>query len=251
MVGYVARVDLNAPGIGFSVTGRARNWGTQVGDETNGFFRVETERETTLDFMSRLRAAERDVDIAVNVTGWGPWPTPPTPEGAAFADPVSWVVSDGVEVSAPKDDRSCLVVRKDGTVSILEKQGQDKGEQIVFALGAHLIMRNGVETKRDNPSVHPRTALGLTADGKTLVILVVDGRIPAYSRGATYHDLCEILRKEGVTDALNMDGGGSSSLVVWDRKHGEPRMLNRHRNGTLRKVAVNLGITLGTCAKER
>ena len=243
MVAYVARIDLTTPGIGFAITGRAANWGTQVGDKTNGFFRVETVRETTVDFMRRTRAEGRNVLVAANVTGWGPWPAPPTPEGAAFADPVAWVVSDGVEVSAPKPVNTCFVVRKDGSAAILKNCKKEERNDVTFALGGHQIMSNGVTLVRVWNDVHPRTAVGLAADRKTLVLLAVDGRTPAYSRGASLYDLCEILKGEGVTDALNMDGGGSTSLVVWDQKRGEPKMLNRHRNGTLRPVAVNLGIT--------
>ena len=243
MVAYVARIDLTTPGIGFAITGRAANWGTLVGDRTNGFFRVETVRETTVDFMRRTRAEGRNVLVAANVTGWGPWPAPPTPEGAAFADPVAWVVSDGVEVSAPKPVNTCFVVHKDGSAAILKNCKKEERNDVAFALGGHQIMSNGVTLVRVWNDVHPRTAVGLTADRKTLVLLAVDGRTPAYSRGASLYDLCEILKGEGVTDALNMDGGGSTSLVVWDQKRGEPKMLNRHRNGTLRAVAVNLGIT--------
>lgn len=250
MVAYVARIDLTTPGIGFSITGRAPNWGTQVGDETNGYFRVETVRETTADFMRRQRAEGRDVRVAANVTGWGPWPSPPTPEGAAFADPVAWVVSDGVEVSEPKPVNACFVVRKDGTAQISRDFRRQDADDVAFALGGMPIMADGTALVDIGKNIHPRTAIGLTADGKTLVILAVDGRTPAYSRGATLHDLCEILKGEGVTDALNMDGGGSTSLVVWDGARGEPKMLNRHRHGAVRGVAVNFGITFGPSRGE-
>ena len=74
------------------------------------------------------------------------------------------------------------------------------------------------------------------------VIAVVDGRQPGYSLGATGAEICDIMRAEGCTDVVNMDGGGSSSLVVFDHKRGEPKMLNRHKGGAVRKVAVNFGI---------
>jgi hypothetical protein len=40
-----------------------------------------------------------------------------------------------------------------------------------------------------------------------------------------------------------MDGGGSTSLILFDAQSGKPRMLNRHRGGGMRTVALNLGIT--------
>ena len=62
------------------------------------------------------------------------------------------------------------------------------------------------------PNVHPRTAAGRTADGH-LIVLVVDGRQPE-SRGVDLVELAVIMRDLGAVEALNLDGGGSSALVV-------------------------------------
>ena len=59
---------------------------------------------------------------------------------------------------------------------------------------------------------HPRSAVGLAADGAVWLV-VVDGRQPL-SRGVTLEELAEILLGLGAADALNLDGGGSSTLVV-------------------------------------
>jgi exopolysaccharide biosynthesis protein len=60
--------------------------------------------------------------------------------------------------------------------------------------------------------VNPRTAAGVTADG-ALIVLVVDGRQPD-SRGVTLHELSVLMHDLGAVDAINLDGGGSSTLVV-------------------------------------
>jgi hypothetical protein len=60
---------------------------------------------------------------------------------------------------------------------------------------------------------HPRTAMGYTADGK-LVILVVQGRFPGQAEGATLVQLAQIFKDLGCVEALNLDGGGSSCLLV-------------------------------------
>lgn len=60
---------------------------------------------------------------------------------------------------------------------------------------------------------HPRTAIGRLADGRILLV-VVGGRQPYHSLGMTLPELAFTLRRLGVTDALNLDGGGSSTLVV-------------------------------------
>lgn len=59
---------------------------------------------------------------------------------------------------------------------------------------------------------HPRTAMGYTADGK-LIILVVEGRNPKAS-GATLIQQAQILKDLGCVEALNLDGGGSSCLLI-------------------------------------
>lgn len=60
---------------------------------------------------------------------------------------------------------------------------------------------------------HPRTAMGYTADGK-LVLLVVEGRNPGIAEGASLSQLALMLQQIGCTEALNVDGGGSSCLLV-------------------------------------
>lgn len=62
------------------------------------------------------------------------------------------------------------------------------------------------------PEVHPRTAAGITADGD-LILLLVDGR-QLISRGVDLPELAGILYDLECRDAINLDGGGSSSLVV-------------------------------------
>jgi hypothetical protein len=60
---------------------------------------------------------------------------------------------------------------------------------------------------------HPRSAVGFNRDSTTLYIVTVDGRQQA-SVGMTLVELAEFMKKEGVWDALNFDGGGSTTLIV-------------------------------------
>ncbi len=60
---------------------------------------------------------------------------------------------------------------------------------------------------------HPRTAMGYTADGK-LIILVVQGRFPGVAEGASLSQLAKMLLDLGCVEALNLDGGGSSCMLV-------------------------------------
>ncbi|MBS1664976.1 MAG: phosphodiester glycosidase family protein [Bacteroidetes bacterium] len=60
---------------------------------------------------------------------------------------------------------------------------------------------------------HPRTAMGYTRDGR-LIILAIQGRTPGVAVGATLEEEAQILRSLGCYEALNLDGGGSTCLLV-------------------------------------
>ncbi len=60
---------------------------------------------------------------------------------------------------------------------------------------------------------HPRTAIGYTADGQ-MIILVVQGRMKGLSEGATLPQLAQIMLDLGCVEAMNLDGGGSSCMLV-------------------------------------
>ena len=71
-----------------------------------------------------------------------------------------------------------------------------------------------------NLSHEPRTALGYNAD--TLFLVVVDGRQPKYSTGLTLYELADILIELGTSEAINLDGGSSSTFVVNDEVINKP-----------------------------
>lgn len=76
------------------------------------------------------------------------------------------------------------------------------------------------------PDVSPdRTAVGHTADGK-VILFICDGRIPE-SRGATLTELAMILKGLGCVGALNLDGGGSTGMMVGDRHVNDCSTENR------------------------
>lgn len=81
------------------------------------------------------------------------------------------------------------------------------------------------------PGVHPRTAAGVTARGE-LVLLVVDGR-QRDSRGVDLLELATLMHHLGCTQALNLDGGGSSTLVV------DGELINRPVGGTLERQVMS------------
>jgi hypothetical protein len=100
------------------------------------------------------------------------------------------------------------------------------------AVGGHpILLRNGTPAPICTSCARaPRTGLGVTADGEILLV-VIDGRQPRWSRGATLGELRTILRNLGAVDALNLDGGGSSEMVV------EGEVVNRPSDGHERRIA--------------
>ena len=74
---------------------------------------------------------------------------------------------------------------------------------------------------------HPRTAVGIRADGRVLLV-VVDGRQKPYSDGMTLRELANLMLALGARDAINLDGGGSTTLVYVDApRNGSLRVANK------------------------
>ena len=99
--------------------------------------------------------------------------------------------------------------------------------QLIGSTG-EVIMRNG-EFVDDWNELHPRTAVGFNADSTRLYFVVVDGR-QEESVGATLKDLMGIFVALGAANAMNMDGGGSSCMVVNDE------VINSPSDGQVRPV---------------
>jgi len=101
------------------------------------------------------------------------------------------------------------------------------------------------ETPPTDPALHPRTAVALDHHRHTLILMVVDGRQPGYSEGVTLAELAKLLAGRGGDEALNLDGGGSTTMVCADAK-GAIRLLNRPIHvgipGNERPVANHLGL---------
>ena len=91
--------------------------------------------------------------------------------------------------------------------------------------------RNFVDTK------HPRSAVALTREGKILLI-VVDGRRKGKAEGINIPELTHMIRVLGGEDALNLDGGGSSTL--WSGALPDKGIANTPSGSAERKVANSL-----------
>ncbi|WP_425583745.1 phosphodiester glycosidase family protein [Streptomyces macrosporus] len=95
---------------------------------------------------------------------------------------------------------------------------------------------------RPNNAAAPRTAVGFSRDGTTMHVLTVDGR-QAASGGVTLTELAVMMDELGAHNALNLDGGGSSTLVVREPGSDTPRVENGPSDGTEREVPNGLAVT--------
>lgn len=95
--------------------------------------------------------------------------------------------------------------------------------------GGPILVRKGMPVPGPADDVrHPRTAMGVDKDGN-LWYAIVDGR-QTMSVGATLGEMGEVMRKLGCVEAINLDGGGSSSMMLFGTT------LNRPSGGTERAI---------------
>lgn len=152
-------------------------------------------------------------------------------------------VSGGVRWASSTRPVMMLVVGRDGAVSVTRGKDVPEGAAEVMS-GNTLLVADGEVQPKEDPKAprHPRTAAGVTADGKTLILLVVDGR-SIRSRGASAFELATLMKEFGAHSALNLDGGGSTTLVARDET-GTLKVINSPSDQSERPVANLLGVVV-------
>lgn len=99
--------------------------------------------------------------------------------------------------------------------------------------GDRIILSDGQVQNNDWPQQHPRTAIGFSQDRNSLILAVVDGRSEE-SAGVSTKQLADLMKLSGSWWALNLDGGGSSVMIVNDQ------IMNDPSDGNERSVANGL-----------
>ncbi|MEL6931249.1 MAG: phosphodiester glycosidase family protein [Cyanobacteria bacterium J06600_6] len=90
--------------------------------------------------------------------------------------------------------------------------------------GRELLVTDGKPVANQETKAYARTAVAVDQRGEKLWLIVVDGKQPFYSQGATLIELAELAIALGGDRALNLDGGGSSTLAV--QQEGAVQVLN-------------------------
>ncbi len=136
----------------------------------------------------------------------------------AMQSPVMPIKDSTVSLDYKTAVSAAGVIRKNGNSGTLKKwkvQTAVGGGPVLLQNG-EIKISNNEELKFAGKAMsdkHPRTAMGYTAGGK-LIILVVEGRNPGKAEGASLMQLANILKETGCVEAMNLDGGGSSCMLV-------------------------------------
>ena len=108
-------------------------------------------------------------------------------------------------------------------------------ENAVSSVGGRLVT-NGVANSNFEAGAAPRTAVGIKADGN-IIFYTLDGRQSGYSYGAQLKTLAKRMVELGCVDALNLDGGGSTTISAWFPGKDNTMVVNSPSDGYLRSVA--------------
>lgn len=217
---HIVRIDLKEPGLRI---------GLSPGDTSKGMEYVASLTSATL---KNSRA-----QLAINASFFHPWK--PGSKGSndfypQVGDPVNvtgLVLSGGQTVShaeTVRDNRiDSILCLKTGEARILDGQQCPKGFTDGVAAGPRLIADGALRDSRLEiaTGTHPRTAFGISRDRRIAWIITVDGR-QEDSKGMALSDLAAFFRSLGAWDAINLDGGGSTTLAI-QRPDGQPQILNR------------------------
>ncbi|HRI12060.1 MAG TPA: phosphodiester glycosidase family protein [Verrucomicrobiota bacterium] len=239
MVINALRIDLRDPDIRFLSSPRISNYVANV---------RETAGRTVSQFLRT-----NQVQVAVNAGFFNPG-TYYLPEGTPMTA-AGLLISQGELVSpASASYFASLLIDQNNQARIVPTNWPAVSTDGVWTAvsGDYPVLVGGVNVGRNYRNlggfVHdnqPRTAIGLSEDRRDLFLLVIDGRQPGYSNGAYDSETAAWLQLLGAHDGINMDGGGSTTMVV-EGSTGNPVRLNRSSavadSGKERTVGSHLGV---------
>ena len=231
---HIVTIDLTAPGIRLLVT-----------PETTSPGGMDTKAQTTSEFLSKFQ-----LQLAVNANFFTPFhehtPWDYYPHKGNPVNTLGLAISNSNIYSPGEVIWSVLCISANNLAQIRPQNCPPATIQAVA--GNRILVDRGKPAPLDpnvnNSALFPCTAVATNQQGNKLWIVAVDGRQPFYSEGVTLGELREIFLELGVYTALNLDGGGSTTLVA--SINGKPTVLNSpiHTRIPLRQrpVANHLGV---------
>lgn len=224
VAGVVARVDLRDPRISVQVA-------MAEGGEPRG---AQSDCVGRLDVPSAI-ARRQDFAVAVNASYFSAAAKEVGGAKVHFfvgncGTPVGWQASEGRIRTRPSQPhiQATLVGHASGQLTLHPRLDElPAGARFAVGGSALVLERGRVIAESRSEIRHPRTAVGVSEDGGTLMLVVVDGRQEGHSRGATLAELGNLLKGFGAHHAINLDGGGSTAMVARDPATGVFAVLNR------------------------
>lgn len=196
---HVLAFDMQTAGLEFLVTPSNRTDGIMC-------------TRTTSKFLEEFK-----VGVAINADGWsylnpGTFPAPTyCPTGGEPVKLNGFAASRGKILSPRNNERPIVYISQRNITSIEQVTGN-----VFNAISAdRVIVRNGAVVKNLAAlAPNPRTAMGVNKNGRWLILMAVDGREFGISEGVTLTELANLLLSYGVHSGVNLDGGGSTTMVV-------------------------------------
>ena len=225
------RVDLTDPDIRLFATPRAAN------------YTAESRETLTLTVPHFLQRNQLQIACDADFYSANPGGSDPTAEGIP-CEVFGLQISTGVVVSAETstdaagDPRYASLMFKTNNEPVFDFVNRPPGTNITgmynAITGYYPIVSNGVNigaaaiNSYPDSAIHqdqPRTAFGVSQDSRYLYLMTIDGRQPGYSDGALDTETAYWIMQFGAWNAINMDGGGSTSMYMSDAA-GNPVGLN-------------------------
>jgi len=161
-------------------------------------------------------------------------------------------VSDAPGTDPIPEDGFVLLAREEGAdalaglepgdrVSIDYAPRTDAGAPFTAAAGGFSILRDGEAGQGTDVVPAPRSGAGVSADGRTLFLVAVEGR-SGESRGLNLPDFAEFMRAIGADDAINLDGGGSTTMVARAPGAADAALVNDPSDGAERGIGTGIGL---------
>ena len=198
LVVHIVDIDLTAPGVQFLVTPGDTRCGLEFCAMTTGAF-----------------VKKYDLQLAINGGFFDPFDASLFNYYPRTYDPVNirgLVISNSIRYSED-DERFARLCFTPTEAQIT--WGECPIHTTQALAGGEMIVQDGAARDLSYDSAfQPRTAVAGGNDGQRVWLIVVDGRQKNYSEGVSLNELASLIVDLGATTALNMDGGGSTTLVV-------------------------------------
>jgi exopolysaccharide biosynthesis protein len=247
---YVASIDLTPKNVDVRVSRGGEDpdgpgkWETMLMRPTKIADREGFDVVINGDFFAHLSGKDAEGEAALKEFKAG---IPASVSGPAVTDGELW--------GPAEKKRAAFMIDGDKRMAVAKVKEPPADARQVIA-GSDVIVKDGKNVAPE-PSAgsfakgpHPRTAVGIADDGKTLVLVVIDGRKPGQAVGMSLKETAEVMLKYGCTDAVNLDGGGSSMMGIRDPRTGQMKIVNQPSDGRERAVGNVLGVRVKKRAEK-